>query len=77
MMNHYKKMSVMKHFFKKCSSLKNLPINDQKFGTCESVYFQVKLRSEVAIQKFPEQILKTAGDRFHSRKFIIFILIFS
>ena len=38
----------MKHFFKKSSNLNtNKPLN---LGTCERVYFLVKLRSEVATE---------------------------
>ena len=48
----------MKHFQRKVITL-------SKFGACKGVYFQLKLRSGVAIQIYPEQILTTADT--HSR----------
>ena len=46
MMKYYTKMSTSLYFFHK----------RPKFGTCEGVFFLVKLRSEVAIQTFQKKL---------------------
>ena len=59
----YKKRSVMKPF---CEKLKTSKLINKlpTYDTCEGVYCQVKLRSEVPIRSFQKKKLTTAGAHF-------------
>ena len=69
-MNHYKKIFVMRHFFKKSSDRANLPMNNKNLCLWKSlVSAKIKVRSSYL--QFPQQNISLR------KIFIFFILIFS
>ena len=70
MMKYYKKMPVIKHFFRKGIALIIFLNKLTAFVTCVGVYFLVQLRSEVAIQIFQNKRYKMCENPFknHGKK---------